>query len=160
MVAAQKPAALEEPEPANKEQVADNVENSTASKAQRLLTFKRTKTALPRLVSTQSASSLRKDFAQKTSCHGFGRTVDREEPRGLRLFWMLAIAVLSIGLLVSVSLLSFDTFVVRSIQREFSSEDNDTMYLPDVHICDASLFNRSALEGKDLCENTYHSPVE
>lgn len=101
----------------------------------------------PTLVSTQSAAALRKEFAQKTSCHGFGRTVDREEPRGLRLFWTLAIVVLSSGLLVSVFLLSYDTFVVRSIRRDFSSEDNDTMYLPDVHICDASLFNRSVLEG-------------
>ena len=109
----------------------------------------------PSLVSTQSAATLRKDFAQKTSCHGFGRTVDREEPRGLRLFWTLAIAVLSSGLLVSVFLLSYDTFVVRSIRRDFSSEDNDTMYLPDVHICDASLFNRSVLEGKIHCYFTY-----
>lgn len=92
--------------------------------------------------------SLWKRFARTTTGHGFDRMVDSEEPRYMRTFWVTVIVVLLSGLLTSIVIISYEELVVRELRREFIVRYNKTMLLPDIHICDTSLFNRTILEGK------------
>lgn len=89
-----------------------------------------------------------KRFASTTTGHGFARMVDEEEPRSLRIFWVSVVLLLVSALLVSISIISYETLVVRGLRREFIVQNNKTMSLPDIHICDTSLFNRTVLRGK------------
>lgn len=89
-----------------------------------------------------------KRFASTTTGHGFARMVDEGEPRSLRIFWISVILVLVSALLVSIAIISYETLVVRGLRREFIVQNNKTMSLPDIHICDTSLFNRTVLRGK------------
>ncbi len=97
------------------------------------------------------ASEIWKKFIRTTTGHGFARMVDTNEHWHLRVFWMIVVVLLVAGLLTSVSMISYESLVVRGLQREFIVQYNNTMYLPDIHICDTSLFSLSALECK-----TYH----
>lgn len=87
-------------------------------------------------------------FARTTTGHGFARMVDKQESCQLRIFWALAVILLTAGLFVSVSIISYESLVLKGLQREFIVQNNDTMLLPDIHICDTSLFNRTILQGK------------
>lgn len=89
-----------------------------------------------------------KKFAQTTTGHGFARMMDRDEPCRLRIFWALVVILLTAGLLTSVSIISYESLFLKGLQREFIVQHNDTMRLPDIHICDTSLFNRTVLQGK------------
>ncbi|KAI9552029.1 hypothetical protein GHT06_022366 [Daphnia sinensis] len=93
-----------------------------------------------------SSSSLWKRFARTTTGHGFARMVDTEEHKYMRIFWVTVIVLLLSGLLTSIAIISYDELVVREIRREFIVQNNKTMLLPDIHICDTSLFNRTNLE--------------
>ena len=85
-------------------------------------------------------------FVRTTTGHGFARMVDTNEHWHLRVFWMIVVVLLVAGLLTSVSIISYESLVVRGLQREFIVQYNNTMNLPDIHICDTSLFGLSALE--------------
>lgn len=85
-------------------------------------------------------------FVRTTTGHGFARIVDTNEHWQLRVFWAIVVLLLVAGLLISVFIISYESLVVRGLQREFIVQYNNTMYLPDIHICDTSLFSRSALE--------------
>jgi hypothetical protein len=89
-------------------------------------------------------------FVRTTTGHGFARMVDANEHWQLRVFWMMVVVLLVAGLLTSVSIISYESLVVRGLQREFIVQYNNTMYLPDIHIFDTSLFSLSALECKCL----------
>lgn len=93
-------------------------------------------------------SQLWKRFARTTTGHGFARMVDEDEPKSLRIFWVSVIVLLMSALLVSIAIISYETLVVRGLRREFIVQNNRTMSLPDIHICDTSLFNRTVLRGK------------
>ncbi len=88
-----------------------------------------------------------KKFARTTTGHGFSRMVDRDEPVLLRIFWVLVVILLGIGLFTAIFFISYESLVIKGLQREFIIQHNDTMLLPDIHICDTSLFNRSILQG-------------
>ncbi len=92
-------------------------------------------------------SELWKRFARTTTGHGFARMVDREEPKSMRIFWVTVIVLLISGLLTSIIIISYESLVVRGLRREFIVQHNTTMFLPDIHICDTSLFNRAILQG-------------
>lgn len=92
-------------------------------------------------------SSIWANFARTTTGHGFARLVDPKETWWLRAFWTIAIIVLTGVLLSSIFVISYETLVVRGLRREFIVQHNKTMHLPDIHICDTSLFNLSVLEG-------------
>ncbi|XP_046631810.1 uncharacterized protein LOC124311381 [Daphnia pulicaria] len=92
------------------------------------------------------ASEIWRKFVQTTTGHGFARMVDTNEHWHLRAFWMIVVVLLGAGLLTSVSMISYESLVVRGLQREFIVQYNNTMNLPDIHICDTSLFSLSALE--------------
>jgi hypothetical protein len=94
------------------------------------------------------ASEIWRKFVQTTTGHGFARMVDTNEHWHLRAFWMIVVVLLGAGLLTSVSMISYESLVVRGLQREFIVQYNNTMNLPDIHICDTSLFSLSALECK------------
>jgi len=94
------------------------------------------------------ASEIWRKFVRTTTGHGFARMVDTNEHWHLRLFWMVVVILLVAGLLTSVSMISYESLVVRGLQREFIVQYNNTMNLPDIHICDTSLFSLSALECK------------
>lgn len=94
-----------------------------------------------------SRSELWERFAQTTTGHGFARLVDRNEPKSWRLFWLLALVLLISGLLVTVLLISYEALIVRGLRREFIVQNNKSMFLPDIHICDTSPFNRTVLQG-------------
>lgn len=85
-------------------------------------------------------------FVRTTTGHGFARMVDTNEHWQLRVFWAVVVLLLAVGLLISVFTISYESLVVRGLQREFIVQYNNTMYLPDIHICDTSLFSRSALD--------------
>lgn len=89
-----------------------------------------------------------KKFARTTTGHGFSRMVDRDEPLLLRIFWVLVVILLSIGLFAAIFILTYEALVLQGLQREFIVQHNDTMLLPDIHICDTSLFNRTILQGQ------------
>jgi hypothetical protein len=89
-----------------------------------------------------------KKFARTTTGHGFSRMVDRDEPVLLRIFWVLVVILLSIGLFAAIFILTYEALVLQGLQREFIIQHNDTMLLPDIHICDTSLFNRTILQGR------------
>lgn len=93
-----------------------------------------------------SSSSLWKRFARTTTGHGFARMVDTEEHKYMRIFWVTVIALLLSGLLTSIVIISYEELVIREIRREFIVQNNKTMLLPDIHICDTSLFNPTKLE--------------
>lgn len=85
-------------------------------------------------------------FVRTTTGHGFAKIVDSEEPWCLRIFWALTVILLAAGLMTSIFIISYESLVERGLQREFIVQHNNTMFLPDIHICDTSLFSRSALE--------------
>lgn len=89
-----------------------------------------------------------KSFAETTTGHGFARIVDQNQPKSLRIFWVVVIVILVFALLVSISMISYETLIVRGLRREFIVQNNKTLMLPDIHICDTSLFNRTILQGK------------
>lgn len=86
-------------------------------------------------------------FCRKTTCHGMARIIDKDEPLLLRILFGLTIKCLAIGLLKSIYIISYEKLVIKGLSREFILQHNDTMTLPDVHICDTSLFNRTVLQG-------------
>ena len=88
-----------------------------------------------------------KRFARTTSGHGFARMVDKDEPKSLRIFWVVVIVLLISGLLISIVIISYEVLVDRGLRREFIVQNNITMFLPDIHICDTSLFNLTTLKG-------------
>lgn len=85
-------------------------------------------------------------FVRTTTGHGFAKIVDPGEPRLWRIFWAFTVIFLAAGLMTSISIISYESFVERALQREFIVQYNNTMFLPDIHICDTSLFSRSTLE--------------
>ncbi|XP_046445184.1 uncharacterized protein LOC124194846 [Daphnia pulex] len=87
-----------------------------------------------------------KRFARTTTGHGFARMVDSDEPKSIRIFWVVVVVLLISGLLISIVIISYEVLVVRGLRREFIVQNNATMFLPDIHICDTSLFNRTALQ--------------
>jgi len=87
-------------------------------------------------------------FARTTTGHGFARMVDSDEPKSIRIFWVVVIVLLISGLLTSIVIISYEVLVVRGLRREFIVQNNITMFLPDIHICDTSLFNPTALQGR------------
>lgn len=89
-----------------------------------------------------------KRFARTTTGHGFARMVDHDEPKSLRIFWVVVIVLLISGLFTSIVIISYEVLVVRGLRREFIVQNNTTMFLPDIHICDTSLFNLSTLKGR------------
>lgn len=93
-----------------------------------------------------------KRFARTTTGHGFARMVDNEEPKSLRIFWVVVVVLLLSGLLISIVIISYEVLVVRGLRREFIVQNNTTMFLPDIHICDTSLFNLTTLKGSFLIE--------
>ena len=93
-------------------------------------------------------SELWKRFARTTTGHGFARMVDRDEPKSMRIFWVTVIVLLISGLFTSITIISYEALVVRGLRREFIVQHNTTMFLPDIHICDTSLFNRTILQGR------------
>ena len=76
-----------------------------------------------------------KRFAETTTGHGFARMVDANEPWRLRIFWGLVVIFLAICLFTSVSIISYESLVLIGLRREFIVQNNDTMFLPDIHIC-------------------------
>lgn len=97
-----------------------------------------------------SRSELWERFAQTTTGHGFARLVDKKEPNSSRMFWLAALVILILGLLISVMIISYESLIVRGLRREFIVQNNGSMFLPDIHICDTSLFNRTVLKGIGL----------
>lgn len=95
-----------------------------------------------------SSIRLWKNFVRTTTGHGFARMVDPSEPWHLRIFWTLIVIFLAGGLMTSITIISYESLVQRGLQREFIIQYNNSMYLPDIHICDTSLFSLSALECK------------
>ena len=87
-------------------------------------------------------------FAKTTTGHGFARMIDKNEPLKFRIFWVIAVIFLSFGLFISVFIISFESLVVRGLRREFIIRHNLSLSLPDIHICDTSLFNVTILKGK------------
>ncbi|XP_046631250.1 uncharacterized protein LOC124311039 isoform X2 [Daphnia pulicaria] len=87
-----------------------------------------------------------KRFARTTTGHGFARMVDSDEPKSIRIFWVVVIVLLISGLFISIVIISYEVLVVRGLRREFIVQHNITMFLPDIHICDTSLFNPKALQ--------------
>ena len=87
-------------------------------------------------------------FARTTTGHGFARMMDKNEPMKLRIFWGVAVMFLTVGLFTSVFIISYDSLVVRGLRREFIIRHNLSLNLPDIHICDTSLFNVTILKGK------------
>lgn len=87
------------------------------------------------------------NFARTTTGHGFARLVDSKETWWLRVFWTFAVIVLTSVLLTSIFFISYESLVVRGLRREFIVQHNKSMHLPDIHICDTSLFNRTVLQG-------------
>ncbi len=86
-------------------------------------------------------------FAATTTGHGFARMVDKNEPLKLRIFWVVAVIFLTIGLFTSVFIISYDSLVLKGLRREFIVQHNSSLNLPDIHICDTSLFNVTILKG-------------
>lgn len=86
-------------------------------------------------------------FARSTTGHGFARIVDRDEPFRLRVFWTLTVIVLAACLFTAIFIISYESLVLKGLRREFTVQHNHSLHLPDIHICDTSLFKRSALEG-------------
>ena len=95
---------------------------------------------------TATENSLWASFCRKTTFHGLSQIADKEESRFTKIIYGLFIAILTIGLLVSIYVITYDKLVLKGLQREFLVQHNETMFLPDIHICDTSLFNRSILE--------------
>lgn len=89
-------------------------------------------------------------FLRTTTGHGLAKIVDSGEPWCLRIFWAFAMILLAAGLMTSIFIISYESLVERGLQREFIVQYNNTMFLPDIHICDTSLFSRSALESNTL----------
>lgn len=85
-------------------------------------------------------SELWRLFAQTTTGHGFAKMIDPLESWRFKIFWAVAIVLLATVLLITISLISYEALVVRGLQREFIVQQNNTMYLPDIHICDTSLY--------------------
>lgn len=90
------------------------------------------------------------NFAKTTTGHGFARLVDSKEAWWLRVFWTFVVSALMAVLLISIAVISYESLVVRGLRREFIVQHNNTMHLPDIHICDTSLFNRTILQGKQM----------
>ena len=94
--------------------------------------------------------SLWEKFARTTTGHGFARMVDKNEPLKFRIFWAVAVIFLTVGLFTSVFIVSYDSLVVKGLRREFIIQHNSSLDLPDIHICDTSLFNVTILKGRFL----------
>lgn len=90
-------------------------------------------------------------FARTTTGHGFARMVDRDEPFHLKCFWAVVVILLTCLLFTSIFIISYENLVVKGLRREFIVEHNNSLQLPDIHICDTSLFNLTILQG------TYHA---
>ncbi len=96
---------------------------------------------------SQTSVGLWEKFAQTTTGHGFSRMVDKNEPLKFRIFWVVAVILLSVGLFTSVFIISYDALVLKGLRREFIVQHNSSLNLPDIHICDTSLFNITILKG-------------
>ena len=94
------------------------------------------------------SESLWEKIARTTTGHGFARMVDKDEPLKYRIFWVVVVTFLTIGLFTSVFIISYDTLIVKEVRREFIVQHNSSLNLPDIHICDTSLFNVTVLRGK------------
>jgi len=94
------------------------------------------------------SESLWEKFARTTTGHGFARMVDKDEPLKYRIFWVVVVTFLTIGLFTSVFIVSYDTLIIKEVRREFIVQHNSSLNLPDIHICDTSLFNVTVLRGK------------
>lgn len=90
------------------------------------------------------------NFAKTTTGHGFARLVDSKEARWLQVFWTFVVSALMAVLVISIAVISYESLVVRGLRREFIVQQNNTMHLPDIHICDTSLFNRTLLQGTQM----------
>ena len=86
-------------------------------------------------------------FARTTTGHGFARMVDNDEPLKYRIFWVVVVTFFTVGLFTSVFIVSYDTFIIKEVRREFIVQNNSSLNLPDIHICDTSLFNVTVLRG-------------
>jgi len=86
-------------------------------------------------------------FARTTTGHGFARMVDKDEPLKYRIFWVVVVTFFTVGLFTSVFIVSYDTLIIKEVRREFIVQNNSSLNLPDIHICDTSLFNVTVLRG-------------
>ena len=97
--------------------------------------------------SSSSASKLCVNFCKTTTCHGLARIVSNDEPLYLKIFYSITLFVMFCFMVYNVYFITYDVLVVRSLKQEFVVQINETMQLPTIHICDTSLFKRSALRG-------------
>jgi len=104
------------------------------------------------------SESLWEKFAKTTTGHGFARMVDKNEPLKFRIFWAVAVLFLTVGLFTSVLIISYDPLVVRGLRREFTVQHNSSLDLPDIHICDTSLFNATILKG--IVHSAIQNPMQ
>lgn len=98
-------------------------------------------------VKEKSTKKLLTQFAKTTSGHGFSRIVDPHEKPFFRGFWAFVLNSFLVVLLATILIITYEAFVVRQQRREYIVHHNTSMYLPDIHICDNSLFKKSALKG-------------
>ena len=97
--------------------------------------------------SKKVSEGLWEQFAKTTTGHGFARMIDKKEPLKFRIFWGVVVTFLLAGLLTSVFMISYDSLFVKGLRREFTVQHNSSLNLPDIHICDTSLFNATILKG-------------
>ena len=111
---------------------------------------------------SEISESLWEKFAQTTTGHGFARIVDKDEPLKFRIFWVVAVILLSVGLFTSVFIISYDALVLKGLRREFIVQHNSSLNLPDIHICDTSLFNATILKGivYTFCYSKFNAKLE